>query len=67
MSEIIESAAAAEEAVQPASGQQDDVILTVSHLKKYFPIRTGIIGRNCSICARSTTFRSRCTSATLSA
>ncbi len=45
MSEIIESAAAAEEAVQPASGQQDDVILTVSHLKKYFPIRTGIIGQ----------------------
>ena len=45
MSEIIESAAAAEEAVQPASGQQDDVILTVSHLKKYFPIRAGIIGQ----------------------
>ena len=45
MSEIIESAAAAEEAVQPVSGQQDDVILTVSHLKKYFPIRTGIIGQ----------------------
>ena len=45
MSEIIESTASAEEAVQPASGQQDDVILTVSHLKKYFPIRTGIIGQ----------------------
>lgn len=46
MSEIIQPATA-DEIIQPVADSlpEDDVLLRVSHLKKFFPVRTGVIGQ----------------------